>query len=90
MCYEEVPAIPQPAYVFTGLSMTLPNTSLAELLPEYQADDPYKTDHPPPSYIDICNASLTTQELQSFSNIVEDSDRQRLIGGEGQSTNSVE
>eukprot|EP00794_Sanderia_malayensis_P019132 gene19132-21049_t len=85
MCYEEVPAIPQPAFVFTGLSMTLPNTSLAESLPAYQTEDPYKIENPPPSYIDICNSTLTSQELQAFSNIAEcSSDRQRLIADDDQ------
>lgn len=88
-CFEEVPAIPQPAFVFTGMSMTLPNTDLIESLPEYQADDPFKTDQPPPSYIDICNAALTTQELQSFANM-EVEDTQRLIADENESSYCIE
>jgi len=50
-CYEEVPAVPQPAYTFSGLSPEdLRQALLIETLPGYQHDDPYKTDRPPPSY----------------------------------------
>ena len=50
-CYEEVPAVPQPAYVFSGLSPDdLRHAVLIESLPGYQHDDPYKTDCPPPTY----------------------------------------
>ena len=50
-CYEEVPAVPQPAYTFSGLSPEdLRQALLIETLPGYQPDDPYKTDRPPPSY----------------------------------------
>ena len=82
-CYEEMPAIPQPAFVFAGLSMTLANTALTESLPDYQADDPYKIDQPPPSYIDICDSRLTNQELQSFAELATE-DTQRLIDNEDQ------
>ncbi|XP_065064177.1 uncharacterized protein LOC135690519 [Rhopilema esculentum] len=85
-CYEEVPAIPQPAFVFTGLTLPLPNTVLTESLPEYQADDPFKTDQPPPSYGDSCNLrDRLPQELQSFAEIpqafadIDATDTQRLI-----------
>ena len=81
-CYEEVPAVPQPAYVFTGLTLPLPNTSLTESLPEYQADDPFKTDMPPPSYIDTCTSRITSpHELESFAEI-DASDTTRLISEE--------
>jgi len=50
-CYEEVPAVPQPAYVFSGLSPDdLRHAVLIETLPGYQHDDPFKTDCPPPTY----------------------------------------
>lgn len=50
-CYEEVPAVPQPAYVFSGLSPEdLRHATLIESLPVYTHDDPYKTDLPPPTY----------------------------------------
>ena len=50
-CYEEVPAVPQPAYVFSGLSPEdLRHAAIIESLPVYQQDDPYKTDLPPPTY----------------------------------------
>lgn len=50
-CYEEVPAVPQPAYVFSGLSPDdLRHAALIESLPGYQHEDPYKTDCPPPAY----------------------------------------
>jgi len=79
-CYEEVPAVPQPAFVFTGLVMPLSDTALTECLPEYQADDPFKTDQPPPSYLDICTQTGSdSRELNSFSEI-DSSDTQRLIG----------
>ena len=93
MCYEEAPAVPQPAYIFTGFSLPMPYTSLTESLPEYQTEDPFKTDQPPPSYIDICSEATTTQEqlvstasrreqeLRSFANM-ETSDTQRLIAGD--------
>ena len=59
--------------------LPLPDTALTECLPEYQADDPFKTDHPPPSYLDICTqTSITANELDSFSEL-DSSDTQRLI-----------
>ena len=46
-----MPAVPQPAYVFSGLSPDdLRHAVLVESLPGYQHDDPYKTDCPPPTY----------------------------------------
>ena len=59
--------------------MPLPDTALTDCLPEYQADDPFKTDQPPPSYLDICTqTSNTSRGLSSFSEI-DSSDTQRLI-----------
>ena len=77
-----MPAVPQPAFVFTGLVLPLPDTALTDGLPEYQPDDPFKTDQPPPSYLDICaRTSDTSRELNSFSDI-DTSDTQRLIGND--------
>ena len=43
--------MPQPAYVFSGLSPEdLRHAAIIESLPGYQQDDPYKTDLPPPAY----------------------------------------
>lgn len=78
-CYEEVPAVPQPAFIFTGLVLPPHESALTECLPEYQADDPFKTDLPPPSYLDICSqAGNSSREMQSISDFAL-SDTQRLI-----------
>lgn len=74
-----MPAIPQPAFVFTGLMLPPSETALTECLPEYQTEDPFKTDLPPPSYLDTCSQTCNNaRELQSFSDF-ESSDTQRLI-----------
>ncbi|XP_065676710.1 uncharacterized protein LOC105848436 isoform X4 [Hydra vulgaris] len=51
ICYEELPAVPQPAYVFSGLSPEdIRQVILIESLPGYQHNDPYKVNAPPPKY----------------------------------------
>lgn len=81
-CYEEIPAIPQPAYTFSGLSPEdLRQALLIETLPGYQHDDPFKTDHPPPAYEQSfhsttdCSVDVGTSNHQSgitFDEMVRD------------------
>ncbi|XP_057291505.1 uncharacterized protein LOC130614119 [Hydractinia symbiolongicarpus] len=75
-CYEEVPAVPQPAYVFSGLSPEdLRHTILCESLPGYQPDDPYKMDLPPPSYGENFHSTCENEQQpgtsrQTFEDLV--------------------
>jgi len=87
-CYEEVPAVPQPAYVFSGLSPEdLRHTALMESLPGYQHDDPYKTDRPPPSYEQnfhtdrdsVGQGSSSLQTLEELVTSIESTDTAGLI-----------
>ncbi|XP_031552595.1 uncharacterized protein LOC116289792 [Actinia tenebrosa] len=70
--YEEEPAVPQPAYMFTQYPFgpDVPATFLVP--PEYAVEDPIKTDIPPPPY------SVDTV-AQEESEIVDDSDTTQLV-----------
>lgn len=68
--YEEEPAVPQPAYVFTeypfgvnGVPANLQNP------PVYSVEDPVKLDEPPPPYIndDDTGGLIENQENWSFN-----------------------
>jgi len=90
-CYEEVPAVPQPAYVFSGLSPEdLRHAVLIESLPGYQADDPYKRDMPPPSYgdnfhqsnVDTPECSTSRRTLDALVENIETHDTADLVENE--------
>ncbi|KXJ22047.1 uncharacterized protein LOC110253098 [Exaiptasia diaphana] len=71
--YEEEPAVPQPAYMFTQYPFgpDVPATFLVP--PEYAVEDPIKTDQPPPPY------SITTiAREESETVIIGDSDTLQL------------
>lgn len=72
-CYEEIPAVPQPAYTFSGLSPEdLRQALLIETLPGYQPDDPYKTDRPPPSYEHNFHSNTDSPEVGPSQSITID------------------
>lgn len=49
--YEEQPAIPQPAYMFTEYPFGVNVGRAFQIPPEYAEEDPAKLDQPPPPYI---------------------------------------
>ena len=50
--YEEEPAVPQPAYVFTEYPFGLDDIPATfQVLPVYSEEDPVKRDEPPPPYV---------------------------------------
>ena len=94
MCYEELPAVPQPAYLHTGMSPEdLLHVVMIDSLPVYQQDDPYKRDLPPPVYTDTFHASSpegedneppppSVEELRDLASI-DISDSLQLITSDG-------
>lgn len=50
--YEEEPAVPQPAYVFTEYPFGLDDAPATfQVPPVYSEEDPVKRDEPPPPYV---------------------------------------
>ena len=50
--YEEQPAVPQPAYMFTEFPFGVNVAHAFQIPPEYSEEDPGKLDQPPPPYIE--------------------------------------
>jgi len=89
-CYEELPAVPQPAYVFSGMSPEdMRHAALIESLPGYQPVDPYKVDRPPPAYAtpenfppsssnqtieETLSDRVSTMECSDTVNLIQDDD----------------
>lgn len=81
--------MPQPAYVFSGLSPDdLRHAALIESLPGYQPDDPYKTDLPPPTYEQSFHTdrenlgqgpSTSRSTLEELVETIESTDTARLM-----------
>ncbi|KAJ7337211.1 hypothetical protein OS493_010068 [Desmophyllum pertusum] len=50
--FEEEPAVPQPAYVFTEYPFGLDDVPATfQIPPDYSEEDPVKRDDPPPPYV---------------------------------------
>lgn len=50
--FEEEPAVPQPAYVFTEYPFGLNDVpAIFQVPPVYSVEDPVKRDEPPPPYV---------------------------------------
>ncbi|XP_012564012.1 uncharacterized protein LOC105848436 isoform X2 [Hydra vulgaris] len=93
ICYEELPAVPQPAYVFSGLSPEdIRQVILIESLPGYQHNDPYKVNAPPPKYgesfcsnaldFEISEPSTRRLTVDAFIQNVETSEISHLLENE--------
>ncbi|EDO41554.1 predicted protein [Nematostella vectensis] len=69
--YEEHPAVPQPAYMFTQYPFGPDMPATFQIPPEYTVEDPIKIDQPPPPYMDTITVEPSTH--------IDVSDTERLV-----------